>query len=345
VEFIDHPGEGGREVVTRLDLEVAPARFERNGREARVGPVCRERCRVEHGPALARRGAAPHPDRVDHHPVALCAVHHERQRDERLAELHRPRVLAVAQHQHDAAPSALRKPVERGIHGGPQRRRRVGRNRGRERRVERRRVAGERRADGDLAAERADSHLVVGTKSRVQLPARLAEDAEIPVHASAHVEQDDEADRLRCVVEERDRLRLAVVEDLEVLASQRRDEPAVLVGHGGEDGDGLRRPSKHGRLLRRARETERERDNGAGNAGARQQPSRTITTRVSHPPDLARMQRTDEQDDGLNHKGHRDHNGQHACVWNGFEGPATGRPRAPPPRGGPRRGPRRDTPL
>ena len=81
--------------------------------------------------------------------------------------------------------------------------------------------------------------------------ARRAQQRQVALHAARDVQHDDEPDGLGRVVEQRDRLRLAFVAHLEVVPRERRDEPAVSIGHGDEDADGVARAAKD-RLLRRA---------------------------------------------------------------------------------------------
>jgi hypothetical protein len=53
-------------------------------------------------------------------------------------------------------------------------------------------------------------------------------------HAEAEVEHDNDREGLRLVLEERDRLRLPVVEDGELVLLEIRDEPALSVGDGSQ---------------------------------------------------------------------------------------------------------------
>ena len=98
-------------------------------------------------------------------------------------------------------------------------------------------VARERRADRDLVAKRPQARHVFWQQPLEELDGGAAQQRQIALHAPGDVEHDDEPDRLRAVVELRERLRLAVVADLEVVAAECRHEPAVPVGHGDEDTD------------------------------------------------------------------------------------------------------------
>ena len=96
-----------------------------------------------------------------------------------------------------------------------------------------------------------------------------AQQRQVALHAAGDVEHDDQPDRLGRVVELGDRLRLALVAHLEVVLRQRRDEPAVSIGHGDEDTDGVAAAAED-RLL------EPGRGHGGNDAGGqrhtRQQP-------------------------------------------------------------------------
>src|SRR5713101_3561437 len=58
-------------------------------------------------------------------------------------------------------------------------------------------------------------------------------------HAAALIEHDHDLDELDIVDEQRHGLRLVVVEDLEVLFREVRDEPSGGVRHGGEERNSL----------------------------------------------------------------------------------------------------------
>ena len=82
----------------------------------------------------------------------------------------------------------------------------------------------------------------------------LAQQRQVALHAARHVEHHDEPDGLRRVVEQDDRLRLALVAHLEVVLRQRRHEPPLAVGHGDEHPHDVAAASEH-RLLRTSAET------------------------------------------------------------------------------------------
>ena len=98
-------------------------------------------------------------------------------------------------------------------------------------------------------SERAEAHTVVGTEPGQQFPGALAQQRQIALHAARDVEHHDEADGLWRVVEERDRLRLAFVTNLEVLLLERGDETAVTIGDGDEHADGVAGAAKRRLLL------------------------------------------------------------------------------------------------
>jgi len=99
-------------------------------------------------------------------------------------------------------------------------------------------------------SKRAEANCVVGAKPPEQLAGTVAQQLQIALHAARHVEQHDEANGLRRVVEERDRLRLAFVADLEVFLFERRDQTPVAIGDGGENANVIGGAAE-GRLLLR----------------------------------------------------------------------------------------------
>ena len=111
----------------------------------------------------------------------------------------------------------------------------------------------ERWADLDLVSERSDASEIVLGEAREELRRGRAQQGQIALHAAGDVEHHDEANRLRLVLELRERLRMTVVPDLEVLARERRHEAAVLVRDGREDADDVAAAAKgRGLLARRA---------------------------------------------------------------------------------------------
>ena len=149
-------------------------------------------------------------------------------------------VLAVAQHEDDLARLVtVVERTERLVDRAPERRRRIGRDRGRQRGGERLRVVRERRADGDLVPERADTRDIFRTKPREELRARGAQQRQVALHAAGDIQHDDEPDRPGRVVELGDRLRRAFVAHFEAVLREGRDEPAVPIRHGGEDSNGV----------------------------------------------------------------------------------------------------------
>ena len=111
------------------------------------------------------------------------------------------------------------------------------------------RLRREARAELDLVVERADASLVLGQQPEQELFGGLAQQRDVAGHAAARVEHDDDRDRLNLVLEENERLRLVVVENLEVFLHQVRHEPPLRVGDGDEERYDLRAGSE-GRLLR-----------------------------------------------------------------------------------------------
>ncbi len=84
-------------------------------------------------------------------------------------------------------------------------------------------IAREGAAELDLVAEGADLSLVVGQHPEDELFGRRFEQIEVGGHARAEVEHDDDGERLRLVLEERDLLRLPVVENRELVLLEARD--------------------------------------------------------------------------------------------------------------------------
>ena len=189
-------------------------------------------------PGAPGRGRLLQTDRIDHHVLEARAVDDVPLARRPLAEVDRTGVLAVAQHENDLARLvALAERLDRIRQGAPQRRQGVGHDRRRQRGQQFLAVARESRADRDLVAKRPQARHVFWQQPLEELDGGAAQQRQIALHAPGDVEQDDEPDRLRAVVELRERLGLAVVADLEVVAAERRHEPAVPVGHGDEDTD------------------------------------------------------------------------------------------------------------
>ena len=132
--------------------------------------------------------------------------------------------------------------------GAPERCRRLWVDRRRQRRQQFARVAGERRADDDLLAEGPDPSPIVEPKVFDELRGAVAKQRQVSRHAAGHVEHHDETDRGRRVVEERDRLRLPFVANLEIVLRQRGDETAVLVRHRHEGANEIAAAAKGRRL-------------------------------------------------------------------------------------------------
>src|SRR6185295_8457735 len=76
----------------------------------------------------------------------------------------------------------------------------------------------------------------------------LTQQRQVALHAAGDVEHRDQSNRLRRVVEDGNRLRLALVADLEVALLEVRDEMTILVHDGDEHADGFTR-ALEGRLL------------------------------------------------------------------------------------------------
>ena len=97
--------------------------------------------------------------------------------------------------------------------------------------------------------EGADARDVLWQEPPEQLCAGGAQQRQVAFHAARDVEHDDHPDRLGPVIELGDRLRLAVVAQLELVLGEIGDELAVAIGDGGEHANGVAAGAK-GRLLR-----------------------------------------------------------------------------------------------
>src|SRR4030095_15597019 len=84
-------------------------------------------------------------------------------------------------------------------------------NRGRQCAAKLARVARERGTDDNVTSECPDAGAVIGAEPREELFGGSTQQRQVTLHAARHIQHDDEPDRLRCVVEQRDRLRLAPV--------------------------------------------------------------------------------------------------------------------------------------
>ena len=258
MQLVGDPREGGAEVLPIANLRVAAARLLRDAREAGVGQVAQHR-----GPEPVRPdprlrlplAPAPHADGVDHHAVVARAVDDAGLAGTLPAGTDRAGVLPVTQHEDHAARLVLVvECVHRLVERAPERRGRAGNNHLRQRPPELPGISRERRIDGDLVPERADARHVVGAERQEEQVGGFAQEREVALHAARDVQHDDEPDRLRGAVEERDRLRFAFVAHLEVVTAERRDEPAVSIRHGDEDTDRVARAAEDGLLASRRAE-------------------------------------------------------------------------------------------
>src|SRR6185436_9604515 len=94
------------------------------------------------------------------------------------------------------------------------------------------------RIDLNAVGEAADAGLVDGQELLDELGGGIPDEVEVRDHAAAAVEHHHDRNRLDVVGEERQRLPLAVVEDLEVLLLEVGDEAAAGLLHGGENRHG-----------------------------------------------------------------------------------------------------------
>ena len=118
-------------------------------------------------------------------------------------------------------------------------------------------------------AERTNAGHVLLLKTSKELRPCGAQQRQIALHAAGHVEHHDQLDRLRSIVEQSDRLRLALVAHLEFVLCQGRHQPTIAVDHGDEDTDDVAAAAEDGLL-------EPGRGHGGNDAGGqrhtRQQP-------------------------------------------------------------------------
>ena len=120
-------------------------------------------------------------------------------------------------------------------------------------------IAGELAAEFNLVAERPDLPFVVRQHPQDELLGCGLEQIEIRRHARAEVQHDDHREWLRLVLEERDLLRLPVVENRELFLFQVRDEPSLRVDDCGEHRDDAG-PRLESRLLREYRDPCQDRE-------------------------------------------------------------------------------------
>ena len=92
-------------------------------------------------------------------------------------------------------------------------------------------VAGEPGGELDLVVERTHGRLVVRQQAQQELLGAGIEILQAVGHADARIEHHNGRERAHFVVEDRDFLRLAVVEDLEVFSRQIGDKAVVGVDH------------------------------------------------------------------------------------------------------------------
>ena len=145
-------------------------------------------------------------DRVDHHFFVARAIEHVAEADPA------GRVVAVGEDEHDLAAvnrlEHLHALVDRVVEP-----RRVAELQIVEREDQIVAIVGELAAELNLVAEGAHLTVVGGQHAQDELLRRGLEQIEVGRHAGAVVEHHDHGERLHVVLEERDVLRLAVVED------------------------------------------------------------------------------------------------------------------------------------
>ena len=138
------------------------------------------------------------------------------------------RISAVAEDEDDAAAFLLAQAGDGLVDGVPERRRPDRLQAGPEDTDHLLLIAREvRRLDRDAFGEAADARLVARLEPAHERFGGRHDEAEVAAHAAAAVEHHHHGDGLHVIREDGDRLRLAVVADLEILAREVRDQPAV----------------------------------------------------------------------------------------------------------------------
>ena len=248
------------EILPVPNLRVAAPGLERNLRQPWIGQVGHHHCLESFGTAPWRRlrrprSAAAKPDRVHHHVFLACAIDDPglaRDVPAEVGQLRRAAILPVAQHEHHAPLVTLVfEGVHRLVHRTPERRRRISGNRGWQRLPELARIACEGRTDGHVVPELSHAGEVVRAKPREELFRTRPKQRQVACHAARHVEHDHDSDRLGCVVEHGDRLRLSIVSNFEVVLGETGDQPAIPVHHGDEHADEVGATPEHALLRSR----------------------------------------------------------------------------------------------
>ena len=171
------------------------------------------------------------PDGVDHDVLLLRSLHGVVQADVVRAEVH-GHVHAVGEHQHHAPTFLTKERRHPDVHGVPQGRRSVRLQLRPEDPDELVLVARElARIHLNPSGEAADPRLVGRQQALDERLPRCFDEPEVRLHAPASIEHHDDRDRLNIVGEDRDRLELAVVVDLEVVSLEVRYQASVGAGH------------------------------------------------------------------------------------------------------------------
>lgn len=286
VEFVCHAREGAAQVFAKADLHVAATGFLGHSGQPGIRQV------GQHGRTQAPwpearhlpLTATPQANGVDHHVLLTGPIDHLGLTRDAPTEIDPagPGVLAVAEHQHDSPRFVA--PVEC-IHGIVEslpewcwRIRLDARGNGAQELVA---VVREGRADVDVVAERPHARQIVGTQTLEQLLGGVPQQRQIAFHASGHVEQDDNADWLRAIIEQGDRLNRPFVTNPEGVLRQRRDQSTVAPGHGDEYPNDVASASEH-RLLRGKRPAGQRQNKGRQQARGPPPPARPFASLLFH---------------------------------------------------------------
>src|SRR5262245_17411247 len=166
VQLVGDLRECGAEILTGSNLHVTAASFFRHFRETRIGPVLHQR-RLQTTRAESRHLLTPatsHADSVDHHAELACAIDHFDLAHELRPEPSGTAVLSVTQDEDDRSPIVfltILEDAEAFVDRAPQRRRRIWRNRTRERCLQLHGIAYERPSDRHVMPKGTEANSVV----------------------------------------------------------------------------------------------------------------------------------------------------------------------------------------
>ena len=241
-----------RDLSTGADAPVSRETYEAAAAKSTAAPTATSPASAASGKSAAGTAAAAarvrirsgESDGVNHDVFFFRALHHVFERVARRAGIER-RVHAVGEHEDDAPALLMQQRGDADVDSIPQRRRPFLLQLGAQNRVQLFAIGREiARVDLDAVREAADARLVSGEHHVDEMFGGLLHEREVGFHAAAAVEQHDDGDRLHVVREEREHLRLPVVENRKCLAREIRHEPPVRSSDGRIDRDCSRRAAK-----------------------------------------------------------------------------------------------------